>query len=188
MSAVQTRTRMPKKADELVRLRKTMRKRHIRSRVFESPMGPLLARAYDGRLVQLSFHGQASGDAVNADGHDDALLELVQSQIGEYFAGRRTRFDLPLEMRGPEFHRRVWAALLEIPYGKTVSYGELGAKLGDPGSARAVGVANGANPIAIIVPCHRVIGSDGSLVGYGGGLHRKQMLLDLEGGRISLAL
>jgi methylated-DNA-[protein]-cysteine S-methyltransferase len=92
-----------------------------------------------------------------------------------------------MQLEGPEFHHRVWEVLCEIPYGQTRSYGQLATELGDPGAARAVGFANGANPIAIIVPCHRVIGADGSLVGYGGGLRRKRILLDLESNRMALA-
>jgi methylated-DNA-[protein]-cysteine S-methyltransferase len=110
----------------------------------------------------------------------------VREQLEQYFAGERREFDLPLELDGPAFHRRVWEALLTIPYGETRSYREIAAQVGDPGSARAVGFANGRNPIAIVVPCHRVIGADGSLTGYGGGLPRKRQLLDLEAGRLAL--
>jgi methylated-DNA-[protein]-cysteine S-methyltransferase len=110
----------------------------------------------------------------------------AREQLEQYFAGERREFDLPLELDGPAFHRRVWEALLTIPYGETRSYGEIAAQVGDPGSARAVGFANGRNPIAIVVPCHRVIGADGSLTGYGGGLPRKRQLLDLEAGRLAL--
>jgi methylated-DNA-[protein]-cysteine S-methyltransferase len=148
-----------------------------------TPVGPLYAKVRDGQLVQLSFwRSQSVSDGDRADVHprDAEVLHAVEVQIREYFARTRTDFDLPLNLQGPEFHCRVWEALCEIPYGRTVSYGELAAKVGAPGSARAVGTANGANPIAIIVPCHRVIGADGSLVGYGGGLDRKRLLLDLE--------
>jgi len=102
------------------------------------------------------------------------------SQLKSYFAGQLTEFDLPLAPAGTEFQRRVWAGLRTIPYGETVSYGELARQLGSPSASRAVGLANGRNPIAIVVPCHRVIGSDGSLTGYGGGLDRKRFLLALE--------
>ena len=102
------------------------------------------------------------------------------SQLDEYFIGQRTTFAVPLVMEGTAFQRQVWRALQEIPYGATVSYGELARRIGQPGASRAIGLANGRNPIAIIVPCHRVIGSDGTLTGYGGGLERKQLLLDLE--------
>ena len=107
-------------------------------------------------------------------------------QLEQYFAGERREFDLNLELAGPAFHQHVWEALTTIPYGETRSYGEIAAQVGDPGAARAVGFANGRNPIAIVVPCHRVIGADGSLTGYGGGLPRKRHLLDLEAGRLAL--
>lgn len=159
--------------------------------IFDTPVGPLLARARDGQLIQLSFCDPRAG-ADPSDSHVDVrnvqVLKAVQAQIGEYFSRRRTRFELPLNWYGPTFHRRVWAALCEIPYGQTVSYGNLASQLGVAGSACAVGTANGANPIAIVVPCHRVIGSDGRLVGYGGGLKRKRTLLDLESGSLQLAL
>ena len=159
------------------------------SRIFDSPVGLLHARARDGALVELSFFRHRRNERPGDGTLDDvAIVNAAEKQIGEYFAGRRTQFDVPLDLQGPEFHRRVWAALLEIPYGKTMSYGQLATKLGAPESARAVGTANGANPVAIIVPCHRVIGADGTLVGYGGGLRRKQLLLDLEIGRVSLEL
>jgi methylated-DNA-[protein]-cysteine S-methyltransferase len=111
------------------------------------------------------------------------LLVEVARQLMAYFAGRLIDFDVPLRLHGTTFQRRVWAALADIPYGETVSYGELAALIGQPTAARAVGLANGRNPVAVIVPCHRVIGSTGSLVGYGGGLDRKRYLLRLERGR-----
>ncbi len=111
---------------------------------------------------------------------DEPFAEVV-CQLGEYFAGERTEFELPCEATGAEFDRRVWSELERIPYGRTVSYGEVARTIGEPSAARAVGVANGRNPIAIVVPCHRVIGADGSLTGYGGGLDRKRFLLELEG-------
>lgn len=107
-------------------------------------------------------------------------------QLGRYFAGERPSFDLALEMRGTAFQRQVWQALRDIPHGATESYGSLAARLGPPVSPRAVGTANGNNPISIVVPCHRVIGSDGTLVGYGGGLDRKRLLLELEAGVLTL--
>lgn len=154
----------------------------------QSPLGPLFLRARGGQLVTLSFHSFPAGDSVEIDPINREILDRTKLQLEEYFAQRRTRFDLVLDLRGSEFYRRVWQALLEIPYGRTTSYGELAERAGVRGQARAVGAANGANPIAIIVPCHRVIGADGSLVGYGGGLWRKQKLLDLESKRLSLAL
>ncbi len=115
-------------------------------------------------------------------------FEPVREQLGQYFAGERTDFDLPLHMAGPDFERTVWAALRGIGYGETVSYGEIARRIGYPDAARAVGRANGRNPISVIVPCHRVIGADGKLTGYGGGLERKRHLLELEAGATRLAL
>jgi len=115
-----------------------------------------------------------------------ALLDRVEAQLKEYFAGSRTAFDLPLEPRGTEFQLSVWELLRKIPYGATTSYGELARRLGDPHKTRAVGAANGANPIPIIVPCHRVVGSKGELTGFGGGLDRKRWLLEHEGALMAL--
>jgi methylated-DNA-[protein]-cysteine S-methyltransferase len=109
-----------------------------------------------------------------------APFARVREQLTEYFAGQRTSFDVPLVMDGAPFQCRVWRALQDIPYGETISYGELARRIGQPSAARAVGLANGCNPISVIVPCHRVIGANGSLTGYGGGLERKRLLLDLE--------
>jgi methylated-DNA-[protein]-cysteine S-methyltransferase len=111
---------------------------------------------------------------------DDTAFTRTRDQLDEYFAGERLEFDLPLRMEGSPFQREVWAALREIPYGETVSYGELARRIGRPDASRAVGLANGRNPISIVVPCHRVIGASGSLTGYGGGIERKRFLLDLE--------
>ena len=108
------------------------------------------------------------------------LIKNAAKQMSEYFAGRRREFDLPLEFNGTDFQKRVWEALLTIPFGETCSYGEIAAQIGNPKAARAVGMANNRNPISIICPCHRVIGSDGSLIGYGGGLANKEYLLRLE--------
>jgi len=110
----------------------------------------------------------------------------VRAQLEEYFEGRLTSFDVPLAMHGTPFQRRVWDALREIRYGETTSYGELASRVGQPGAARAVGLANGSNPIAVIVPCHRVIGANGKLTGYGGGMENKRILLDLERGAATL--
>jgi O-6-methylguanine DNA methyltransferase len=109
-------------------------------------------------------------------------LRAAAEQLDQYFAGARRRFDLPLDLPGTPFQQRVWQALSEIPFGETLSYGQLAARIGKPGAARAVGLANNRNPISIIVPCHRVIGADGSLTGYGGGLDRKRWLLAHEAG------
>jgi methylated-DNA-[protein]-cysteine S-methyltransferase len=111
---------------------------------------------------------------------DPAPFTEVISQLEQYFAAQRTDFDVPLTLAGTPFQRSVWAALREIPYGETMSYSQLAERIGRPGAARAVGLANGRNPIGIIVPCHRVVGATGSLTGYGGGLSRKRYLLDFE--------
>jgi methylated-DNA-[protein]-cysteine S-methyltransferase len=134
----------------------------------------------EGRLLR--FHLSAKGAARADPGaeRNDKALGGVQQQIEEYDSGKRREFEFELAMEGPGFHRQVWGALTEIPYGETTSYGALAKKLGHPNGARAVGVANGANPIGLIVPCHRVIGSDGSLTGYGGGLPLKRALLEHE--------
>jgi methylated-DNA-[protein]-cysteine S-methyltransferase len=153
----------------------------------DSPVGSLLLSASDGRLTQLSFRSSSIASPAAHDPRESEVLEATKRQLDEYFARRRSRFQIPIDLHGSDFHRRVWQLLLEIPYGETISYGKLAEMVGVAGEARAVGAANGANPIAIIVPCHRVIGADGSLVGYGGGLWRKQMLLDLEGKSLSLA-
>ena len=117
---------------------------------------------------------------------DPARLGEVRAQLADYFDGLRTGFDLPLAMEGSPFQLRAWRALQDIPYGETISYGEQARRIGRPADPRAVGQANGRNPIAVIVPCHRVIGADGSLTGYGGGLERKRRLLELEAGVLSL--
>ncbi len=116
--------------------------------------------------------------------HDPSRCAHVCSQLSEYLAGRRSTFDLTVDPRGTEFQRRVWAKVAEIPFGQTTTYGTLASRLGNPDTVRAVGRANGANPIPILIPCHRVVGADGSLVGYGGGLGLKAALLRLEGARL----
>ena len=147
----------------------------------DSPVGRLLL-AGDGRsLIHLCFQSGPRPQAPAASWVADAApFGAAIGQLGEYFAGRRHSFDLPLAPRGTEFQRRVWRALTGIPYGTTISYGELARRIGQPSASRAVGLANGANPLPIVVPCHRVIGADGSLTGYAGGLHRKRFLLALE--------
>jgi O-6-methylguanine DNA methyltransferase len=149
----------------------------------ESPLGPLLLGAEDGALTLLWMSPLPERETGGADSRDRAVLALAKEQLDSYFAGDLTAFDLPLAPRGTPFQQRVWSALVEIPFGETVSYGSLATRLGRPGAARAVGLANGSNPISIIIPCHRVIGSDGRLTGYGGGIDRKAWLLDHEAGR-----
>ena len=149
--------------------------------VIGSPIGPLTPVAEDGALVALLMElaGRRPDAAVLGD-RDDAGFADVVRELGEYFAGDRTAIVLALRPAGIRFERAVWELLGQIPYGETRSYGQLARQLGDPGLAQAIGAANGRNPLAIVVPCHRVIGADGSLVGYGGGLAHKRFLLDLE--------
>jgi methylated-DNA-[protein]-cysteine S-methyltransferase len=152
-----------------------------------SPVGDLLLTGDGVRLTGCWFT-DGDGGAARRGGMvgDDTAFESVAVQLAEYFAGARHHFDLVLAPSGTEFQRRVWDVLSTIPYGETRSYGQVAATLGQPGSSRAVGLANGRNPISIIVPCHRVIGADGSLTGYGGGMARKRFLLDLERGTLPL--
>ena len=154
---------------------------------FESPIGELLAVGDAEALHGLYMQEGRTAIAVRADWEpsEEAFRE-VRAQLADYFAGRRAVFDLPLVMQGTPFQVRAWRALQEIPYGETISYGEQARRLGRPADPRAVGQANGRNPIAVIVPCHRVIGADGSLTGYGGGVERKRQLLELEAGVLSL--
>lgn len=149
-------------------------------RVIESPVGPLLLVSRDGALAQLWMTPFPLPEGARPADEDAAVLDAAERQLTEYFGGRRTAFDLPLALEGTAFQRLVWDELLAIPFGERISYGELARRVGRPGSARAVGLANGRNPVSIIVPCHRVVGSDGTLTGYGGGLDRKAWLLDHE--------
>ena len=150
----------------------------------ESPVGPLLLAAAADGLCLIEFAQPRHPVARAADWRegDSDLLRAARRQLDEYFAGARRGFDLPLAPRGTPFQRRVWDALAAIPYGTTISYGELARRIGAPDAMRAVGAANGRNPLPIVVPCHRVIGADGSLTGFGGGLPTKRFLLRLEGG------
>ena len=149
----------------------------------DTPIGPLRLVAEAGRLAELELPPpRGERPPPPTDEADRRLLDEASAQLETYFAGERKQFDLPLAMAGTPFQQRVWRELCEIPYGETISYGELARRVGKPGSARAVGLANGRNPVAIIVPCHRVIGSNGKLTGYGGGLDRKAWLLDHEAG------
>jgi len=151
--------------------------------VVESPLGPLLLGAEEGALTLLWMSSLPERPRGAVDARDRAVLASTGEQLDAYFCGDLTDFDLPLAPRGTPFQQRVWEALVGIPFGETVSYGSLATRLGRPGAARAVGLANGSNPISIIIPCHRVIGSDGRLTGYGGGIDRKAWLLDHEAGR-----
>jgi methylated-DNA-[protein]-cysteine S-methyltransferase len=152
----------------------------------DSPCGTLTLVAADGALcgvymTEQRHHPGAEtfGDRVSVE---TAPFAEVARQLTEYFAGQRVEFDLSLNLAGTPFQQRVWTALQSIPFGETVSYGQLAAELGQPTASRAVGLANGKNPVSIIVPCHRVVGSKGDLTGYGGGLERKRYLLDFERG------
>ncbi len=149
--------------------------------VTDSPIGPLTLVGWEGTLTALYMgdHRHAPDPADFGPRHDDGFGVAIE-QLAEYFAGERTRFDLPTEARGTPFQRQVWAALTTIAYGTTTTYGALANAIGRPGASRAIGLANGRNPLSIIVPCHRVIGANGALTGYGGGIERKAALLDLE--------
>lgn len=171
-------------------------KRAITVTPYQSPCGVLLLGAIDNRLCLCDWRTGKHSERV-----DDRLKRLLNAeftegesevtttakqQLNEYFAGERRLFDVPIIMTGTDFQKTVWNELLNIPFGSTISYGELARRIGCPAAVRAVANANGANPLSIFVPCHRVIGSDHSLTGYGGGLTAKKMLLDLESGQNSI--
>ncbi|MEO9180159.1 MAG: methylated-DNA--[protein]-cysteine S-methyltransferase [Acidimicrobiales bacterium] len=147
----------------------------------ESPIGPLRLTARDGALTGVYMNAQRHVPTLPNDlAHDDTWFKHVASQLNAYFSGNLTAFDVPMNFSGTDFQCSVWRQLSSIPYGETISYGELARRIGNPNASRAVGLANGRNPISIIVPCHRVIGANGSLTGYGGGLERKAWLLEHE--------
>ena len=154
----------------------------------DSPVGPLTLAGVDGRLRHLRMVDQTYEPDRNGWEPDDGVFADAVEQLQAYFAGDRIDFDLNLDLVGTAFQRRVWEALLTIPYGQTRTYGEIAREIGSAGASRAVGLANGHNPVGIIVPCHRVIGSNGSLTGYGGGLDKKRALLDHERRRAAPAL
>ena len=168
--------------------------------IWESPIGPLFLAASDRGLVKLEFHWkkdrrripEAKGQRPLAHGEDwvesDAKLRPYRRQLEEYFAGKRHEFTFALDLRGTDFQQRCWRALLDIPYGETRTYAQIARRVGRPQAFRAVGGANHDNPIAIVVPCHRVIASDGTLGGYGGGLPLKEKLLLLEGAPLQTRL
>ncbi|TGB44956.1 methylated-DNA--[protein]-cysteine S-methyltransferase [Mycolicibacterium peregrinum] len=155
----------------------------LQYRTMGSPVGLLTLAGRDGRLMHLRMVDQTYEPSREGWERDDAAFPDAVDQLTAYFAGDLTEFDLELDMVGTQFQRRVWEALLTIPYGETCSYGEIARRIGSPSGSRAVGLANGHNPIGIIVPCHRVIGANGNLTGYGGGLDRKRALLELERSR-----
>jgi methylated-DNA-[protein]-cysteine S-methyltransferase len=155
----------------------------------DSPIGELLLVGDGSTLHGLVMQdGKHPVDIDPSWERDDDAFADARRQLGEYFAGERRAFDLPVHLEGTEFQVRVWEALREIPYGTTISYGELARRVGRPAGARAVGAANGRNPVAVVVPCHRVIGADGSLTGFGGGVERKQLLLGLESEQAGMTL
>lgn len=158
---------------------------NVQFRTVDSPVGTLTLAGTGGRLSHLRMVDQTY-EPDRADWvRDDSAFADAADQLEEYFASERTVFDLDLDPVGTAFQRRVWSALMTIPYGETRSYGQIAAQLDAPGASRAVGLANGHNPISIIVPCHRVVGANGSLTGYSGGLSRKRALLDLEKQKVS---
>jgi len=151
---------------------------------YDSPLGPMIVAATDTGLAGLWFEGQRHMPDTSSWPHapEHPVLLDAMAQLRDYFAGRRTRFELPLDLQGgTAFQQSVWHALLAIPAGGTTSYGDISQQVGRPAAVRAVGAAVGRNPVSIVVPCHRVLGRDGSLTGYAGGLERKSALLELEG-------
>lgn len=160
----------------------------LQYRTMDSPVGLLTLAGRDGKLMHLRMVDQTYEPSREGWEPDGSAFADAVDQLSAYFAGERTEFDLELDMVGTQFQRRVWDALQTIPYGETCTYGEIARQIGSPSASRAVGLANGHNPIGIIVPCHRVIGANGSLTGYGGGLDRKRALLELEKSRTTPAL
>jgi methylated-DNA-[protein]-cysteine S-methyltransferase len=151
---------------------------------FESPLGTVMAVADEGQLTRIDFIDAKYMRAAGRDWIEDAEVPAIKAcrkQLGEYFAGKREAFDLPLAAEGTDFQKAVWREIARVPFGETITYGELAKRAGAEGSARAAGAATGRNPIAVIVPCHRIVGADGSLTGYAGGLPRKTKLLEIEG-------
>lgn len=156
--------------------------RPLSMRSISTPIGRLGVVAHDDAVVAIHFeHDDDPPEAVTVvDAGDHPVLDRAVTELEEYFAGTRTEFDLPLDPRGTPFQQQAWAALRRIPYGETISYGQQAVLLGDRNKSRAVGAANGKNPIPIVVPCHRVVGSNGHLTGFAGGLGAKAWLLDHE--------
>jgi len=151
-------------------------------RRIDSPVGPLMLAADENGLRHIEFRdNRHPADRSDWHGGDNEILDATVTQLREYFDGERRDFDLPLAPQGTEFQRVVWQELARIPYGATISYAQLAQRVGNASAMRAVGAANGRNPLPIVLPCHRVIGADGSLTGFGGGLPTKQFLLRLEG-------
>lgn len=156
----------------------------IRYARYESPLGTVIAIADPHGIISIDFVDAKYAKRIERDwieDADDPTLRECFGQLREYFAGTRHEFDLPLSPHGTPFQERVWQEIARVPYGETISYGELARRAGAPGQARAAGAATGRNPVGVVIPCHRIVGSDGSLTGYAGGLGRKQRLLELEG-------
>ncbi|WP_445166363.1 methylated-DNA--[protein]-cysteine S-methyltransferase [Mycolicibacterium sp. Dal123E01] len=161
----------------------------LQYRTIDSPVGPLTLAGTGSTLMHLRMVDQThEPDRSGWRPTDSEIFAEAVEQLSAYFTGELTEFELDLNLGGTEFQRKVWTALLTIPYGETRSYGEIAMQIGSPTASRAVGTANGRNPIGIIVPCHRVIGSTGGLTGYGGGINRKKALLALEKGRMPAEL
>ena len=157
----------------------------VRYTIVPSPIDDLLLTSEGGALTRLHMTPHSGRHGIGDDwvrDDDERVLAEARRQLDTYFAGNLSAFDLPLDPAGTPFQVQVWQQLTRIPYGQTISYGELARRIENPSASRAVGLANGRNPIAVIVPCHRVIGADGSLTGFGGGLDRKRALLSLEQG------
>ena len=151
---------------------------------FETPLGTMFAVTTDGAVTRLDFTDAKYVAKLSDDAKEDAadpVLARCAHQVAEYFAGERDAFDFPVAPHGTEFQHSVWREIARVPFGKTITYSELARRAGAPGSARAAGAATGRNPIAVAIPCHRIVGADGSLTGYAGGLPRKTRLLELEG-------
>ena len=160
-------------------------------KILPSPVGQLTLVARNGKLAAILWETERAnrvrlGELVEVD--DSPALLQAERQLNEYFAGNRDRFDLELDFEGTEFQKKVWAALLTIPFGETRSYSQIAMQIGSPKAVRAVGAANGRNPISIVAPCHRVIGASGRLTGFAGGLEAKQYLLTLEDGEPTRSL
>jgi methylated-DNA-[protein]-cysteine S-methyltransferase len=170
-------------SDTLEKVRRNVIEEVDQYKIIDSPVGPLTLIASEAALSFLGW-GSDLPESVKGfclENKKNSVLTTTESQLREYFVGTRTSFDVPLAPTGTEFQRSVWHQLLKIPYGKSITYGEQARRLGRPKSARAVGAANGKNPIGIIIPCHRVLGASGSLTGFAGGIELKRKLLALEG-------
>jgi methylated-DNA-[protein]-cysteine S-methyltransferase len=156
----------------------------IRYTRFESPLGRVMAVADDEGITHVDFIDAKYARRIEPDWIEDPLAPALSDcvrQLGEYYEGKRKTFELPLAPRGTAFQRRVWDEIARVPYGETITYGELARRAGAPGHARAAGAATGRNPVGVVIPCHRIVGADGSLTGYAGGLERKRELLEIEG-------